>query len=172
MLNIYVSTSPPPPPGDLWSYVDPMWLPCRSCDSHVDPMPLTSHSRFTLEALMSLLCHSAKIATLEKFQEWLATDLRPCRVTYESSSDIRPICEGLATDIRASPALPTRKKFPDRFEPLHTVGELVPSNGESPPPPPGGGGGGRNAEWRVEDGIWGGGGGGWRLISTKRDSIC
>ena len=60
------------------------------------------------------------------------TDLRPCRVTYESPSDIRPICEGLATDIRASPELATREKFPDRFEPFHTVVELVPSDGESP----------------------------------------
>ena len=45
------------------------------------------------------------------------TDLRPCRVTYESPSDIRPICEGLATDIRASPDLATREKNSDRFEP-------------------------------------------------------
>ena len=62
----------------------------------------------------------------------MTCDLRPCRVTYESSSDIRPICEGLATDIRASPEFATLEKFPDRFEPFHTVGELVPSDGESP----------------------------------------
>ena len=43
---------------------------------------------------------------------WLTTDLRPCRVTYESPSDIRPICEGRATDIRASPELATRKSVP------------------------------------------------------------
>ena len=98
----------------------------------VDPMSLTSHSRVTLEALMSILCDSAKVATLDQFQDWLVTDLRPCRVTYEFPSDIRPICEGLATDIRASPELVTREKFPDRFEPFHTVGELVPSDGESP----------------------------------------
>ena len=101
-------------------------------NSQVDPMSLKSHSRVTFEALMSLLCGSAKVATLDQFQEWLVTDLRTCRVTYESLSDIRPICEGFATDIRASPKLATREKFPDRFEPFHTVGELVPSDGESP----------------------------------------
>ena len=37
--------------------------------SQADPMSLTSHSRVTLEALMSLLCDSAKVGTLEKFQE-------------------------------------------------------------------------------------------------------
>ena len=98
---------------DLWSYVAPMSLLCRSYVTH-----------------KSLAIHSwSSYVTGQKLPLWwnlrLATDLRPCRVTYESSSDIhvRPICEGLATDIRASPELATREKFPDRFESFHTVGE-------------------------------------------------
>ena len=60
----------------IWSLTgtcDPMSILCHS---YVDPMSLTSHSRFTLEALTScVLCHSAKIDTLEKYQEWHTTNL-------------------------------------------------------------------------------------------------
>ena len=68
------------------------------------------HSQVTRESLLNLLCPC--YVTRQKFQELLATDLRPCRVTHESPSDLRPIYEGLATDIQASPALATREKFP------------------------------------------------------------
>ena len=64
--------------SSVWSLpgtCDPMSILCHS---YVDHMSLISHSRFTLEARMSLLCHLARIATLDTFQEWLATDLRPC----------------------------------------------------------------------------------------------
>ena len=36
-----------------------------------------------------------------QFVERLETDLRPCRLTYESQSDLRPTCEQLATEIRS-----------------------------------------------------------------------
>ena len=77
-----------------------------------DSKSILCHSQVTRESLLKLLC--------------------PSCVIYESPSDIRPICEGFVTDIRASPELATREKFPDRFEPFHAVGELVPSDGESP----------------------------------------
>ena len=48
-----------------------------------DPMSILCYSQVTR---MSFLCDSAKVATPEKCQEWLATDLRPFRVTY----DLRP----------------------------------------------------------------------------------
>ena len=64
--------------SSVWSLpvtCDPMSLLCHS---YVDPMSLTSHSRFTLEALMSLLCHSAKITSVSsdiRVLEWHTTNL-------------------------------------------------------------------------------------------------
>ena len=36
------------------------------------------------ETASSYLCDSAKLCMTKKFQEWLVTDLRPCRITYEA----------------------------------------------------------------------------------------
>ena len=48
------------------------------------------------------------------------------RVTYDQFvRDLQPTYE-------PAPELATWGKFPDRFEPFHTVGQLVPSDGESP----------------------------------------
>ena len=51
-------------------------------------------------------CHSGVarkplISQSGQFVERLETDLRPCRLTYESQSDLRPTCEQLATEIRS-----------------------------------------------------------------------
>ena len=107
------------PAWDLWSYVDPMSLLCRSyvtpmsilCHSYVDPMLLTSYSLVPLAARMSLLCDSAKVATLEKFQEWLAPDFASDiytshRVTYDQFvRDLQPT-------YAPAPSWPLGKSFP------------------------------------------------------------
>ena len=65
--------------SSVWSLsgtCDPMSILCHS---YVDPMSLTSHSRFTLEALMPLLCHSAKLPLWRNFK----SDLRLTYVRAE-----------------------------------------------------------------------------------------
>ena len=95
------------------------------------------YSQVTRESLFKLLCPSCvtrqKLPLLINFKSnvWLtyvhAEWHTSPRVTYDQCVwGLRP------THIRASPEWVTREKFPDRFEPFHTVGELVPSDGESP----------------------------------------
>ena len=56
------------PPTDLWCFATD-WRPTYDLDATAS----------------TYLCHSANVCMRWKFQDWLATDLRPCRTTYKAT---------------------------------------------------------------------------------------
>ena len=113
------------PAWDLWSHVDPMSLLCRSYVTH-KLLAIHSWSSYVPPMSLGKNCHSGEISRVTC--DWPTSVPSHIWVLEWHTTNLW----GLATDIRASPDLATREKFPDRFEPFHTVGELVPSDGEAP----------------------------------------
>ena len=102
------------PPTDLWCFATD-WRPTHDLGT----------------TALSFLSDSSKVCMRWKYQEWLATDLRSCRMTYEAIEWFTTkTCDQRGIQLRVGSLTSEIDKFHDRFWQLKVVVELVDFNGK------------------------------------------